>query len=41
MESRGIVQMNLFAKHRDTDVQNKHVYTKGGKGGWDEWGGWD
>ena len=33
--------MNLFAKHRDTDVQNKHVYTKGGKGGWDEWGGWD
>ena len=41
MGSREIVQMDLFAKHRDKDVQNKYMYTKGGKGGWDELGGWN
>ena len=37
-----MVQMNLFAKqNRDTDVENKYMNTKGGRGGWDELGDWD
>ena len=33
MESRRMVQMNLFAKrNRDTDVENKGMDTKGGGG---------
>ena len=33
--------MNLSAEqNRDTDVENKHMDTKGGKG-WDELGDWD
>ena len=38
-----MVQMNRFAKHnRDTEVENKHMDTKRGKGGeWDELGDWD
>ena len=34
-----MVQMNQFARqNRDTDVENKHMDTNGGKGGWDELG---
>ena len=33
VESRKMVQMNQFAgRNRDTDEENKHVDTKGGKG---------
>ena len=32
--------MILFA-NIDTDVENKSMDTKGGKGGWDELGDWD
>ena len=33
---------NLICKtNRDTDVENKHMDTKGGKGGWKELGDWD
>ena len=31
----------LKGKNRDTDVENKGMDTKWGKGGWDELGGWD
>ena len=31
----------LQGRNRDTDVENKHMDTKGGRGGWDELGDWD
>ena len=31
----------LQSRNRDTDIENKCVDTKGGKGGWDELGDWD
>ena len=34
--------MILFIQqNRDTDVENKHMNNKGGKGRWDESGKWD
>ena len=42
MESGKMIQMNLSAsRNRDTDIENKRMDTKGGKGGWDELGEWD
>ena len=41
MEPRKMVQMNrLQSRNRDTDVENKHMDTKGGKW-WGEWWWWD
>ena len=34
-------QSYLQSRKRDTDVENKCMETKGGKGGWDELGDWD
>ena len=31
---------NLQSRNRDTDIENKHMDTKGAKG-WDELGDWD
>ena len=31
----------LQGRNRDTDVENKRMDTKGGKGGWEELGDWD
>ena len=31
----------LQSRNRDTDVENKHMDTKEGKGGWGELGDWD
>ena len=31
----------LQSRNRDTDAENKHMDTKGGKVGWDELGNWD
>ena len=31
----------LQSRNRDTDIENKCMDTKGGKGGWDELGDWD
>ena len=40
--SRKTVQINLFTKqNRDTDIENKRMDTKQGKGGWDELGDWN
>ena len=33
--------MNLFAKQRDTDVENKFMDPRWGRGEWDELGDWD
>ena len=30
----------LQSRNRDTGVKSKLMYTKGGKGGWDELGDW-
>ena len=39
MESRKVVQMTYFqSKKRDTNVDNKCMDTKEGKGEWDELG---
>ena len=38
VESRKMVQMNLFAKQKHTQTENKCMDTKGG---WDELGDWD
>ena len=35
-----MIQMNLFTKHRPTDIENKFMVTKG-EGGRDKLGGWD
>ena len=38
---RKMVQINLFTKqNRDTDIENKRMDTKQGKGGWDKLGDW-
>ena len=34
-------QSYLQSRNRDTDVENPHMDTKGGRGGRDELGGWD
>ena len=31
----------LQNRNRVTDVENKFMVTKGGRGDWDEWGDWD
>ena len=31
----------IYKAEIDTDVENKHMDTKGGGGGWDELGDWD
>ena len=31
----------LQNRNGDTDVENKHMDTKGGRGGWHELGDWD
>ena len=36
-----MVQTGLQGRNRDTDVENKHMDTKGGKGGWGQLGDWD
>ena len=42
MESRKMVQMNLFARQKQRkDVENKCRDTKRGRGEWDELGDWD
>ena len=41
MGSRKMIQMNLFTgqkEKRDTDIEKKHLDTKGVKGGWNELG---
>jgi len=35
-----MIQMNLFAKHKDTDRDQTYGYP-GRKGGWGELGDWD
>ena len=32
---------HLQTRNRDTDVENKHMDTKGGSGDWDKLGDWD
>ena len=32
---------HLQSRNRETDVENKCMYTKGERGGWDELGDWD
>ena len=33
--------LSMQSRNRDTDVENKLMNTKGGRGGWDEMGDWD
>ena len=37
MESRKMIQMNIFAKHRDIDVENGRMDTVWGEGGGMNW----